>query len=80
MATFTQQTNLIMKRTFVIILALQTLLMLMFLVYALVQRTVAIKTQEVAKKTMENYVESEQKLQITRDQLVECNSAAEGSK
>jgi hypothetical protein len=69
-----------MKRTFVIILALQTLLMLMFLVYALVQRTQAIKMQELAKKTMENYVESEQKLQITRDQLVECNSAADASK
>jgi hypothetical protein len=69
-----------MKRTFVIILALQTLLMLMFLVYALVQRTAAIKIQEMAKKTMENYVESEQKLQITMQKLVDCNSAAEGSK
>jgi hypothetical protein len=37
-----------MKRTFVIILALQLVLTLMFLVYALVQRTQALKSEELA--------------------------------
>jgi hypothetical protein len=69
-----------MKRTFVIILVFQTLLLLMFLVYAMVQRTNAIKQQEIAVQNEKIAVMKAEELEEVKKKLVECSSASAVSK
>jgi len=66
-----------MNKKFILILVVQFVFMTMFLVYALVQRTQAIKSQELAKQTEQRALAQAQLAQVNEAMAMRTRQLAE---